>query len=243
MQEDGTADRVIVERIPLSNVQFTDSGMFVRSGIPVETAYGEHRDNGKGWFVQVDRFAWIDRRSPGVAPNAVEKVDTSLAADTPTVGAASADVQAMDVDEAPVVTKSEIDAMPNGDPSPAASSKENGERKVDGTMPSAPAELAPVASAEALASENGPAAKITIPVPDSMTPAVIEIPATSPTLPASTVENLNDTTDPTSEANKETSTNGDGEVKDEPMERPASVAQQNLVETGIEEVKAEGSSS
>lgn len=56
------AEKVIVERIPVENIQFTDSAMFVRSGIPEGTAYGEHH-NGKGWFVQVDRFAWIERKT------------------------------------------------------------------------------------------------------------------------------------------------------------------------------------
>jgi hypothetical protein len=68
-------EKIIVERIPVDNIQFTDSGMFVRSGIPEEMEFGELRDNGKGWFVAVDRFAWIDRKntatrsSPEIALN------------------------------------------------------------------------------------------------------------------------------------------------------------------------------
>jgi hypothetical protein len=118
------SEKAIVERIPVDNIQFTDSGMFVRSGIPEEMEFGELRDNGKGWFVAVDRFAWIDRKntatrsSPEIAldgPGSPMEVAAEEDAAEPTVP--------MDVDDkstAPAV-EAHLGAAPDLTPSvPAA---------------------------------------------------------------------------------------------------------------------------
>lgn len=121
------AEKVIVERIPVENIQFTDSGMFVRSGIPEEMEFGELRDNGKGWFVAVDRFAWIDRKntatrsSPEIALDgpgspmevAVEDADAKVTAES---------AVPMDVDDAATApaVENELDAGPDLTPTVSA---------------------------------------------------------------------------------------------------------------------------
>ncbi|KAJ9103927.1 hypothetical protein QFC21_002390 [Naganishia friedmannii] len=58
--------KLVVQGIPVKNVQFTNSGVFVRSGVPMDAAYGVHREGGQGWFAQVQRFAWIDKQKVDV---------------------------------------------------------------------------------------------------------------------------------------------------------------------------------
>ena len=108
----------------MENVQFTDSGMFVRSGIPVETAYGEHRDS-KGWFVQVDRFAWIERKTTATRRSsepaskrqgspmefAVEEKRNDVAEET---------AVPMEVDETPILTPVPVESDVNPVVDPAA---------------------------------------------------------------------------------------------------------------------------
>lgn len=214
--------------------------MFVRSGIPVETAYGEHRDNGKGWFVQVDRFAWIERRSPSIASIPVEEVGASLAVENTQNDRpddAVTDVQAMDVDEAPVVVKPEGDIPANGIPSPAATRIEIGSKTEDEVPPTALAETAnassgeePVLGEDTVVSGNGstaeqaPANTIADPVRDSTASHTLEHLTTSATLPVSVSgENAQDQT-PAVEIQRQNLTTGDREVKDEPMEAPGSSA-------------------
>ena len=253
-QEVGAVDPVIVKRIPLHNVQFTDTGMFVRSGIPVETAYGEHRDNGKGWFVQVDRFAWIERRSPSIVSIPVAEIGTSATGDIQNdrPAEASTDAQAMDVDEAPVVVKSEGDIPANGISSPAAMRNELGSQTEDEVPPANLAETANVPSGEepglseaAIVSGNGFSAELTsaIPTPrpvgDSATPHIVGDSATSATLPVSLSGETAPGPTPGVEIQKEMPTSGDGEVKDEPMEDPGPPARADQPVLDQGEVKAE----
>jgi hypothetical protein len=244
-------DRVIVQRIPLNNVQFTDSGMFVRSGIPVETAYGEHRDNGKGWFVQVDRFAWVDRRTPS-AEDAVERVDKQSVIETQSdrLDGPSTDIQAMDVDEVPAITKSEDNVVPNGVPDLGAPGEGVGEHKKDEASPPAFAEPARESKAEAPVSGNGTlsgngqiadAAIAHDSAEASITPAMVEGTAAISTLPASVVgENAHgEVLKPIVAIEQETPTNGKGEVKDEPMEAMETSAPSDRDAASIRQVKAE----
>lgn len=160
--DDNAIGQVIVKRIPTDNVQFTDSGMFVRSGIPVETAYGEHRDNGKGWFVQVERFAWIDRRASSVSesPSKDQSDDFTSATDGvqnhPSDEAVSELVQAMDVDEAPVALQPEDSSVTPAIPMPAASDGETVKPKTEEVSPIAPEEATVETSREqAVLDEDG----------------------------------------------------------------------------------------
>lgn len=106
----------------MENVQFTDSGMFVRSGIPVETAYGEHRDS-KGWFVQIDRFAWIERKTTATRrssePASKDRGSpVELAVEVKRDEAAEETALPMEVDETPIpdLVQVESDVTPAADP-------------------------------------------------------------------------------------------------------------------------------
>jgi hypothetical protein len=99
--------KLVVQGIPVKNVQFTNSGMFVRSGVPIDTAYGVHREGGQGWFVQVKRFAWIDKQKVDFKlsnPVFQEEQPPMVAADAPAPGKAQPEdaPQAMDIDEVAV---------------------------------------------------------------------------------------------------------------------------------------------
>lgn len=98
--------KLVVQGIPVKNVQFTNSGMFVRSGVPMDTEYGVHREEGQGWFVQVQRFAWIDKQKVDVevSDSVPQEEQAALIADGAQVNekAQPEDInQAMEIDEVP----------------------------------------------------------------------------------------------------------------------------------------------